>query len=73
MSSTERLQESSKRLDETRRTALETEDIAMGTLAELRKQREQLQGTRKKVDQVDANLNESNKTINSMNSGCVVC
>jgi vesicle transport through interaction with t-SNAREs protein 1 len=73
MSSTERLKESSKRLDETRRTALETEDIAIGTLAELRKQREQLQGTRKKVDQVDANLNESNKTINSMNSGCVVC
>jgi vesicle transport through interaction with t-SNAREs protein 1 len=73
MSSTERLQESSKRLDETRRTALETEDIAVGALAELRKQREQLQGTRKKVDQVDANLNESNKTINSMNSGCVVC
>lgn len=73
MSSTERLKESSKRLDETRRTALETEDIAIGTLGELRKQREQLQGTRKKVDQVDANLNESNKTINSMNSGCVVC
>lgn len=59
---------SAKKLDESRRTALETEEIAVGTLSELKKQRERIQETRRKADQVDENLRQSTKTLNSMNS-----
>ena len=66
--SREQLEKSSRVLDQTRRTALETEDVANSTLSELRKQREQINGAARKVEQIDANLTQSNKTLKSLNS-----
>ena len=72
MSSKETLDKSTNVLEQTRRLALETEDVAHSTLSELRKQRNQINELKLKTDQVDQNLNQSNKTLNSMNSNCVV-
>jgi hypothetical protein len=74
MSSTsqQKLEKSSQQLEATRRAALETEEIAVGTLSELRKQREQILQVKQKTDQVENNVNQANKTLNDMNSHCVV-
>ena len=72
MSSRETLDKSTNVLEQTRRLALETEDVAHSTLSELRKQRNQINELKQKTDQTDQNLNQSNKTLNSMNSNCVV-
>ena len=55
-------------LAEARRIANETEEIAQSTLSELSRQKEILNKTKSRVDQVDSNLNDSNRRINSMNS-----
>lgn len=70
--SIEELEKSSRVLDQTRRLALETEDIAASTLADLRNQRNRIQSTKQKVGQIESNLSESNKTLNNMNNSCSI-
>ena len=60
--------QSAKLLEASRRTAIETEEIATATLSEMRKQRDQINRTHERVDQVEENLRQSNQTLNSMNS-----
>ena len=68
----DKLEASTRSLEETNRVANETEEIALGTLAELRKQREQISKTRSKLDTLDSHVNQTSNTIDSMNNKCCI-
>ena len=70
--SADKLAQSTKTLEDTNRVAIETEEIALGTLTELRKQREQMSKTRSKLDTLDSEVNQTSNTIDSMNNKCCI-
>jgi len=70
--SKDQLEASTKTLEDTNRVAIETEEIALGTLSELRKQREQMSKTRSKLDTLDSEVYQTSNTIDSMNNKCCI-
>lgn len=66
LSGTERLDRSSARLQESRRTALETEDIGRNTLADLHQQRETIEHTRSGILESEGYVDKSVKTLRGM-------
>ncbi|KAI8924805.1 t-SNARE [Entophlyctis helioformis] len=63
---TERLQNSSRRLEEARRVALETEQIGISTLADLSAQREQIVRTQNRLGTADSWIAKSQGVLRSM-------
>lgn len=66
LSATDRLQDSSKRLEDSHRVALETEDLGAGILSNLHVQRDQIQGTRDRLHQADSNIDKASGTLGKM-------
>ncbi|KAF4662074.1 Vacuolar protein sorting-associated protein 16 [Perkinsus chesapeaki] len=66
MDSTEMLRDSSQQLHEAKRTALETEDVAVGVMSDLRSQREVISRAGNNLNEVDSNLTTARRTINTM-------
>ncbi|GFZ05447.1 vesicle transport v-SNARE family protein [Actinidia rufa] len=64
--STERLNQSSDRIKESRRTMLETEDLGISILHDLHQQRETLLHSHKKLHGVDDAIDKSKKVLTSM-------
>lgn len=60
------LEKSTARLQEANRTAAQSETIAVGTLQELRKQREQLHGINDKVGDFGQNMKAANKHLEEL-------
>lgn len=63
---TDRLEHSSKQLEEARREVQETEDIAMTTMRTLRGQTEQIQRTHGRLQDVDGNLSNARQLVTTM-------
>lgn len=66
LDSTHRLQASSRRLEEARQIAIDTEHIAEATLVEVRDQGNQLRRIKIKVHDVDESLSRSRRILNNM-------
>ena len=66
LNSTARLQASSRRLDNSRRIANETETLGAELLTELHKQRGQIQDTKAKLAEGEGYVNKSLKTLQDM-------
>ncbi|EPS60001.1 hypothetical protein M569_14804, partial [Genlisea aurea] len=64
--STERLNQSTDRLRDTRRAALETEELGVSILEDLQQQRETLLHSHKKLYDVDSAIDKSKKVLASM-------
>ncbi|KAL7091349.1 hypothetical protein ACP275_12G099900 [Erythranthe tilingii] len=64
--STERLNQSSDRIRESRRAALETEELGVSILEDLQQQRETLLHSNKKLYDVDSAIDRSKKVLTSM-------
>ncbi|KAH6809884.1 Vesicle transport v-SNARE family protein [Perilla frutescens var. frutescens] len=64
--STERLDQSTDRLRETRRAALETEELGVSILEDLHQQRETLLHSHNKLYEVDSAIDKSKKVLSSM-------
>lgn len=60
------LDDGSRRLEDSHRLALETEDIGADILRDLRGQREQIENSRDTLRQADSNLDRSSRTIGQM-------
>ena len=69
---TDKLKKSNAQLDESIKTVGESEQIAAQTLARLREQRESIQRSKVRMEEVDQNLKESESTISRLDSTCVV-
>lgn len=63
---TNTLEDGSRRLEESHRLALETEDLGADILRDLRGQREQIENSRDTLRQADSNLDRSSRTIGQM-------
>ena len=63
---TERLQNSSRRLEDARRVALETEQIGISTLADLNTQREQIVRTQNRLGTADSWITKSTSVLKTM-------
>ncbi|KAI9325432.1 hypothetical protein DFJ73DRAFT_869714 [Zopfochytrium polystomum] len=63
---TERLQNSSRRLEDMQRLALETETVGVGTLNELNNQREQIVRTRETLNRADSWVTRSQNVLMGM-------
>lgn len=61
-----RLQEGTRRIDEARRVALETEEIGIDVMSDLRGQRDVILRTRTHMGEIDSNLEASRKTLTTM-------
>ncbi|XP_071927914.1 vesicle transport v-SNARE 12-like isoform X2 [Coffea arabica] len=66
MMTTERLNQSSDRIRESRRAALETEDLGVSILGDLHQQRETLLHSNTKLHGVDDAIDKSKKVLTSM-------
>ena len=66
LSGTDKLSDSSRRLEESHRVALETEDLGADILGNLRGQREQIEGTRDRLYQADRNIDRASGTLGKM-------
>lgn len=66
LSGTERLERSSARLQSSQRIALETEDVARGTLGDLNQQRETIEHARMGLHQSEGYVDTSIKTLRGM-------
>lgn len=66
LSGTERLERSSGRLQNSQRIALETEEIARGTLSDLNQQRETIEHTRAGLHRSEGYVDTSIKTLRGM-------
>jgi vesicle transport through interaction with t-SNAREs protein 1 len=66
LNSTDRLDFSNKRLQESHRIALETEDIGTGILGNLKGQREQLENTKATLDEADGYVDKSTRILKDM-------
>ncbi|CAG7945384.1 unnamed protein product [Penicillium nalgiovense] len=66
LSGTDRLERSSARLQQSQRMALETEDVARGTLGTLHEQREQITNARNNLQQSEGYVDTSIKTLRGM-------
>ncbi|KAL9940849.1 hypothetical protein V8E36_000337 [Tilletia maclaganii] len=60
------LEDGSRRLQESHRIALETEDVGAGILRDLRGQREQIENSRNTLRQADGNIDRSSRTLTQM-------
>ena len=69
---TDKLKKSNDQLKDSITTIDETEKIASDTLARLREQRESIQRSKVRMEDVDQNLKESETAINKLDSSCVV-
>lgn len=63
---TQRLQDSSRRLEEANRMALDTETLGIGILGDLRAQREQIQHTRSTLNEADSYVDRAQRTLKGM-------
>lgn len=63
---TDKLQDSTRRLEESNRLALETEDIGAGILNNLRGQREQIESTRDTLYRADNSIDRASGTLKQM-------
>jgi vesicle transport through interaction with t-SNAREs protein 1 len=66
LSGTDRLERSSARLQQSQRMALDTEDVARGTLGTLYEQREQITNARNNLQQSEGYVDTSIKTLRGM-------
>ncbi|RKP10997.1 t-SNARE [Thamnocephalis sphaerospora] len=66
ISGTDRLNESTRRLEDSHRLALETEAVGVGILGDLRAQREQIQHTRDTLHEADSYVDKAQRTLRSM-------
>jgi len=66
LNGTDKLSDSSRRLEESHRIALETEDLGADILGNLRGQREQIEGTRDRLYQADRNIDRASGTLGKM-------
>eukprot|EP00730_Choanoeca_flexa_P012925 TRINITY_DN4773_c0_g1_i2.p1 TRINITY_DN4773_c0_g1~~TRINITY_DN4773_c0_g1_i2.p1 ORF type:complete len:217 (+),score=54.03 TRINITY_DN4773_c0_g1_i2:3-653(+) len=66
MSNTERLDRTSTRLQDGHRTALETQEVAIGIMDNLNEQRETIQRSRGRIRNVDTELSFSSRILNGM-------
>ncbi|KAG0450162.1 hypothetical protein HPP92_026891 [Vanilla planifolia] len=66
LASTERLNQSSERIKESRRTMLETEDLGVSILQDLHQQRQSLLHAHNTLHGVDDNIGKSKKVLTSM-------
>ncbi|XP_061372965.1 vesicle transport v-SNARE 13-like [Gastrolobium bilobum] len=64
--STERLNQSTDRIKESRRTMLETEELGVSILQDLQQQRQSLLHAHKTIHGVDDNINKSKKILTAM-------
>lgn len=71
LSATDKLQDSSRRLESSHRVALETEDLGTGILGNLRVQRDQIQGTRDRLTEADSSIDKASGTLGKMIRKCV--
>ncbi|CAD6893425.1 unnamed protein product [Tilletia controversa] len=60
------LEDGSRRLHESQRIALETEEVGAGILRDLRGQREQIENSRNTLRQADSNIDRSSRTLTQM-------
>lgn len=60
------LEDGQRRLEESNRIALETEDLGADILRDLRGQREQIEHSRDTLRQADGNIDRSSKTLTTM-------
>ena len=68
----DKLKKSNEQLEESIKTVGETEQLASQTLARLREQRESIQRSKLRMEDVDKNLKDSEATVNRMDNSCVV-
>ncbi|RIB08901.1 t-SNARE [Gigaspora rosea] len=66
LSGTDRLADSSKRLQESHRIALETETIGASVLDDIRRQREQILHTRNTLMEADSYIDKAQRTLKGM-------
>jgi len=66
LNGTERLNESSTRLENSHRLALETEQLGAGILTDLRAQRDQIINTRNTLREADSHVDNAHKTLKEM-------
>jgi vesicle transport through interaction with t-SNAREs protein 1 len=65
-STTQKIRESTNRVEEAKRTAMETENIGIEIMSDLQSQRETILRTREHVRDVDSNLSRSRQLLISM-------
>ena len=70
--STNKLKKANEQLNESIATVDETEKIATQTLTRLREQRESIQRSKNRMEDVDKNLQQSEKSISSLENNCLV-
>ncbi|KAF9968731.1 hypothetical protein BGZ73_009158 [Actinomortierella ambigua] len=66
LNGTDRLAESSRRLQDSHKIALETEALGAGILSDLRVQREQIIHTRNTLLEADSNIDKASRTLKGM-------
>ncbi|KAF9169749.1 hypothetical protein BGX20_009881 [Mortierella sp. AD010] len=66
LNGTDRLAESSRRLQDSHKVALETETLGAGILSDLRGQREQIIHTRNTLLEADSNIDKASRTLKGM-------
>lgn len=66
LAGTQRLEDSSRRLQESQRVAIETETIGAGILTDLHSQREQIVNTRNTLMEADSYVDKSMRTLKGM-------
>ncbi|KAG0369219.1 t-SNARE [Gamsiella multidivaricata] len=66
LNGTDRLAESSRRLQDSHKIALETESLGAGILTDLRGQREQIINTRNTLLEADSNIDKASRTLKGM-------
>lgn len=66
LNTTDKLQDSTRRLEESHRLALETEDLGAGILGNLRGQREQIENTRNRLVDADRGIDKASGTLGKM-------
>ena len=66
LSTTDKLSDSSRRLEDSHRLALETEDLGAGILGNLRGQREQIENTRNRLVDADRGIDRASGTLGRM-------
>ena len=66
LNGTDRLAESSRRLQDSHKIALETEALGSGILSDLQGQREQIIHTRNTLLEADSNIDKASRTLKGM-------
>ncbi|KAG0039349.1 hypothetical protein BGZ82_008678 [Podila clonocystis] len=66
LAGTDRLAESSRRLQDSHKIALETESLGAGILTDLRGQRDQIVHTRNTLLEADSNIDKASRTLKGM-------